>query len=68
LIIDTSNWWFGKKVLLAPEWVDSVSWEDRQVLVNLSRLAIQSGPVWDPAQRLDAEYDARLREHYQRAS
>lgn len=66
LIIDTSNWWFGKKVLLAPEWVERVSWEGRQVHVNLTRLAIQSGPAWDPAERLDAEYDARLREHYER--
>jgi hypothetical protein len=68
LIIDTRNWWFGKKVLLAPEWVNRVSWADRQVHVNLTRQVLQSGPVWDPAERLDAAYDARLREYYARAS
>jgi sporulation protein YlmC with PRC-barrel domain len=67
LIVDTSKWWFGKKVLLSPEWVERVSWEDRQVDVDLPREAIKEGPAWDPAERLDAAYEAGLQEYYARA-
>ena len=26
LVIDTENWWAGKKVLVSPEWLTSVTW------------------------------------------
>src|SRR3984957_14714541 len=29
--VATRNWWPGKKVLVSPAWVDSVSWEDSTV-------------------------------------
>ena len=28
-VVDTSNWWFGKRVLVAPEWIADISWPDR---------------------------------------
>ena len=47
-VIDTSNWWLGKKVLVSPSEVKRVSWEDRKVFVEMSRQAIKDSPVWDP--------------------
>ena len=47
-VIDTSNWWLGKKVLVAPDAVQRVSWEDRKVFVAMTRQAIKASPVWDP--------------------
>ena len=26
MVVDTKNWWPGKKVLVAPEWIERVSW------------------------------------------
>ena len=26
IVVDTSNWWVGHKVLVAPRWIKSVSW------------------------------------------
>ena len=26
MVVDTQNWWPGKKVLVAPQWIDRVSW------------------------------------------
>ena len=46
-MIETSNWWFGKKVLVAPHWASSVSWEKHRVSVNLSREAIKHSPEWN---------------------
>ena len=41
LIVDTHNWWPGKKVLVAPQWIERVSWGERKVFVNLDRETIK---------------------------
>ena len=66
LVIDTSNWWFGKKVLVAPQWANRISWEEKKVYLNMSRWAIQNSPEWDPVGEVDREYEARLHDHYGR--
>lgn len=68
LVVDTSNWWFGKKVLVAPDWVTRISWEEREVFVDMSREAIRTGPEWDPTAAIDREYEVRLQVHYGRPS
>jgi len=32
LAVDTSNWWFGKKVLLCAAWASRISWDERESL------------------------------------
>lgn len=66
LTIDTSNWWFGKKVLVSPDWASEVSWEDRRVEVLLSRDAIKSSPEWDPTIAVNREYETRLYDYYRK--
>jgi hypothetical protein len=36
LVCDTGNWLPGKKVLIAPEWINSVNWERRTVDVSMT--------------------------------
>lgn len=64
LVIDTSNWWFGKKALIAPRWTTSISWEDKLVYVDLSHHAIGNCPMWDPAMGVARSYEALLHDHY----
>lgn len=66
LVIDMSNWWFGKKVLLAPQWAERVSWEERMVYVNVTRQAIKDGPEWKSSDDISREYEARLYDYYGR--
>lgn len=66
LVIDTSNWWFGKKVLVAPHWASRISAEERTVFVDLSRQAIKDSPEWNATAAIDREYEARLHDHYGR--
>lgn len=68
LVVDTSNWWFGKKVLVAPDWATRISWEERKVFVDMTREAIRTSPEWDPTAVIDPEYEARLHDHYGRPS
>jgi hypothetical protein len=64
--VATRNWWPGKKVLVSPAWVDSVSWEDSTVYTGLSRKAIKSGPEYTESMPVTREYEDRLYLHYGR--
>jgi sporulation protein YlmC with PRC-barrel domain len=64
LVVDTSHWWWGQRVLVAPRWTSQVSWTQRKVFANLSREAIKNGPSWDPNSVIRREYEARLHDYY----
>jgi hypothetical protein len=42
LIIETGNWWEGKKVLVSPQWIDSINAEEPSVSVNLPAKALSN--------------------------
>jgi hypothetical protein len=67
MVVDTVNWWPGKKVLVAPPWIERVSWKDSKVYVNLSRNSIQRAPEFDRDQPLSRDYEQDLHGHYGRA-
>jgi uncharacterized protein YrrD len=48
LVVNTSNWWGGHKVLIAPGSIASVTWPDAQVAVSLSRADVQKAPTFEP--------------------
>ena len=66
LIIDTHNWWPGKKVLVSPQWIESVSWGERKVFVNLSREAVKQSPEYTEESLLTRDYEIGLHQHYNR--
>jgi hypothetical protein len=67
LVVDTSNWWLGHQVLVAPQWIEHVSWSESKVSVKMTRQAIKDAPPYAPAAPLDREQEASLHEHYGRA-
>jgi hypothetical protein len=64
--VATRNWWPGKKVLVAPAWIERVSWADSSVYVDLSRETIQSGPEYSESMAITREYEDQLFSHYGR--
>jgi len=66
LVVDTSNWWFGKSVLVAPRWIDRIDWNSHTVAVNLPREVIKSSPEWNPDEPVNREYEVRLYDYYGR--
>jgi uncharacterized protein YrrD len=66
LILDTKNWLPGKKVLVAPQWIDRISWDDSKVFVNLSRETIKQAPGYDEDLVISRDYETHLHEHYNR--
>jgi hypothetical protein len=66
LVIDTRNWLPGKRVLVAPPWIENVSWAQAKVYVDLSRDAIQTAPAYDQEAEITRAYEIRLFQHYSR--
>lgn len=65
LVIDTGNWLQGsKRVIVDPNWVDSVDWSERSVAVKMTREQIESSPVYDPDHPDFRDYEKSLFDHY----
>jgi len=64
--MDTSNWWLGHQVLIAPDWIDAVSWSESSVTVSLSRQEIKDSPAYDPLAPLNRAEEAVIYRHYGR--
>lgn len=66
MIIDTKNWWGGKKVLISPSWIDKISWEESKVYVNLTKESIKQSPEYSDELFITRDYENQLYEHYNR--
>jgi len=66
MVVDTVNWWPGKKVLVSPLWIERVSWAQSKVFVTLSRDAIKKSPEYTEKLLLNREYETALHKHYRR--
>lgn len=66
LVIDTRNWWPGKKVLVSPEWIERVSWTESKVFVKLSREDIKASPEYKEDVLVTRDYESGLFRHYGR--
>ena len=64
LVIDTQNWWAGKKVLVSPRWIRRISWDEKNVYVNLSRERIKSSPEYSDDMILSRDYETSLHSYY----
>lgn len=76
LVLDSEDWriryisisqsfWTGKRVVLSPEWIEEISWDERHVVVSVDRDVIRNAPEWieEPMTR---DYEERLHAYYGR--
>ena len=66
LIVDTRNWWPGKKVLISTRWIERISWEESKVFINLTREAIKQAPEYTDQTVITRDQEMKLHRHYKR--
>jgi sporulation protein YlmC with PRC-barrel domain len=66
LIVDTKDWLPGKRVLISPKWIERVSWSEKQVVVDLTREAIEQAPEYADDSPLTRDQETALHRHYDR--
>jgi hypothetical protein len=64
LIVDTRNWWPGKKVLISPRSAREIDWTDKLVNLDVDRQRVKDGPEYDPSITVDHAYDEKLLTYY----
>jgi PRC-barrel domain protein len=64
LIVNTSSWLGGHRVLVAPKWIRDVSWSEARVSVDLTRQAVSDSPPYESIAQLDDQrYQQSHQEH-----
>jgi sporulation protein YlmC with PRC-barrel domain len=66
LVVNTSNWWVGHRMLVAPPWIEAVDWSTAKVSVGLTRDAIKAAPPYDAVAQFTREREQAMYEHYGR--
>jgi hypothetical protein len=66
MVVNTSNWWSGHRVLLSPEWIQRVSWAESRVDVALERQSIKEAPAYHEDEPLNRDAEMETYNHYGR--
>jgi uncharacterized protein YrrD len=64
LLVDTRNWLPGRRVLISPDWIDSVSWDTSKVYLDITQEQVEKSPEYDPVQPPSRAYEEKLFSHY----
>lgn len=66
MLVDTGNWFPGKKVLISPKWIKEIKWDTSTVLVSASVEHVKNSPEYQPGQEINESYEANLQNYYGR--
>jgi hypothetical protein len=66
VVVDTRNILPGKKVIIAPRWVDTINWASQRMALDLPRKMIQNAPAYDPGAPINRKAETRLYDYYGR--
>jgi len=64
LVIDTRNWWPGKRVLISPRSVLEVDWQERMVTLDADRQKVKDSPSYEPSAIIDQAFVRQFHSHY----
>ncbi len=64
LIVETGNWFSGKKVLISPQWIKDVKWHEQEVTINHSKDDVKNSPEYDSSQPINDSYEHSLNDYY----
>jgi hypothetical protein len=64
LVVDTKNWWPGKKVLISPQSVRGIDWAAELVSLNANRQQVKGSPTYDGSTTVDQAYENNFHNYY----
>jgi len=64
MVVDTGDWFPGKKVLISPKWIREIKWDTSTVIVKASVEHVKSSPEYDPSQPMSEADEVKLHNHY----
>ena len=64
IVVDTGKWISGKKVLMAPRWIERISWEDSNLQVSIPIESIRNCPEYRDEEEVHEMYQQNLYHYY----
>lgn len=64
LVMDTRKWFKGKKILIPPEQVTKVSWNEHAVHVDVPRGELEEAPAYEEDAPVDDRVESRVRGYF----
>ncbi len=64
VIVDTGNWLPGKLVLLAPQAIQRIDWDQETITAGVTSDAVRNSPAYDIDAEISREYEAFLHDYY----
>jgi sporulation protein YlmC with PRC-barrel domain len=64
LVVDTTNWWAGKKVVISPRSAHDIDWSSRLINLNVDRETVRGSPLYDAAVTVDRDYERAFHRYY----
>jgi hypothetical protein len=64
LVVDTTNWWPGKKVLISPKSAKEIDWTHELMNLNVDRRRVSGSPAYDASVMVDLAYEKQFLDHY----
>ena len=66
LVVDTRNWIPGsQRVIVNPNWVESVDWAERSVSIKMTKEQIESSPAYNRSKAIHRDYEKSIFDHYE---
>jgi|SRR5208337_642156 len=64
LVVNTKNWWPGKKVLISPRSIREIDWMDGLVNLNVDRQTVKDSPAYDASITVDRAFESYFHNYY----
>lgn len=64
MVVDTGNWFPGKKVIISPKWIKDIEWDTSEIMVNVSVEQVKNSPEYDATKYMSDDYEANLQNYY----
>jgi hypothetical protein len=64
LVVDTNNWWPGKKALISPRSTRDIDWSNSLVNLNVTQKQVKDSPTYDPSKVVDRAYENHFNNYY----
>lgn len=64
LVVNTSRWLPGRKIVLAPVFLDEPDWEAKRLPVRLTKQQIEDSPALDEHAPLSRQFEVNYHEHF----
>ncbi len=64
LVVETGNWFSGKEVLISPQWIKDVTWEEQKVTIYHTKVEVKNSPEYDSSQPVNDIFEHSMNDYY----